>query len=119
MLSITSYANPQNFELAVIRNKPNHNNTCAILVSWVPPNTTLDGTVFIPAEYLEKFTLYSNRNQDPTRLNTLTLVIDITDPAATSFEFNQVPKGNHYFYMTATSIYGYVSPYSNVVRVKC
>ena len=90
---------------------------CKALLLWESPMDTVDGSPF-NVEQVEKFTIYVSKKADWEQEN-VTLIMDVSDKYLISWEMNNLPPGENYFYMSVTTNEGDISGYSNIKGKIC
>jgi hypothetical protein len=89
---------------AITVTQPPPTGTAAL--SWGAPTLNVDGSA---VSGLAGYKIYHGLSA-----NSLTEIIDVPDPTATTYTFNQLSSGTHYFAMASYSTSGAVGTQSNV-----
>ena len=92
-------------------------NTCTAIVDWEIPSTFVNGEQLLHSD-LQRLTIYVNELSGMEQA-TITRVEELNDVYLIQWTIEQLPVGEHWFYMTITATNGEVSAYSNELSKIC
>ena len=92
-------------------------NTCTAIVDWEIPSTFVNGDQLLHSD-LQRLTIYINEESGMDQA-TITRVEELNDVYLIQWTIEQLPLGEHWFYMTITATNGEVSAYSNELSKFC
>jgi len=96
---------------------PDPTNTCTAIVDWEIPDTFVNGEQLLQSDLL-RLTIYINEESGMEQ-STITRVEELNDVYLIQWTVEELPLGEHWFYMTITSINGEVSAFSNELSKVC
>ena len=97
--------------------KPIPEPTCTAVASWEIPETFVNGDQLLHSD-LQRLTIYINEASGMEQA-TITRVEELNDVYLIQWTIEQLPLGEHWFYMTITATNGEVSAYSNELSKVC
>lgn len=97
--------------------QPDPTNTCTAIVDWEIPETFVNGEQLLQSD-LQRLTIYINEEPGMEHA-TITRVEELIDVYLIQWTIEQLPIGEHWFYMTITATNGEVSAYSNELSKIC
>jgi len=97
--------------------QPDPTNTCTAIVDWEIPDTFVNGEQLLQSD-LQRLTIYINEESGMEQA-TITRVEELNDVYLIQWTIEQLPIGEHWFYMTITATNGEVSAYSNELSKTC
>jgi len=96
---------------------PDPTNTCTAIVDWEIPSTFVNGDQLLHSD-LQRLTIYINEEAGMDQAK-ITRVEELNDVYLIQWTVEQLPVGEHWFYMTITATNGEVSAYSNELSKIC